>query len=90
MSSRFVLAGRVDSTCFNLYLADRFGSHPLQELTVPSYVSNDTLLVGGEGGDKGVAEQGGQEQNERPSMLVLTGPNYSGKSVYQKQVLQQS
>jgi DNA mismatch repair protein MSH5 len=54
------------------------GRHLLQELTAPSFVPNDTLLVGG----------GGQDDNAPvgPSMMLLTGPNYSGKSVYQKQV----
>lgn len=56
----------------------RGGRHLLQELCVPSFVPNDTFLVGG-GGEDGDAPVG-------PSMLLLTGPNYSGKSVYQKQV----
>ncbi|EXJ86901.1 hypothetical protein A1O3_03855 [Capronia epimyces CBS 606.96] len=51
------------------------GRHLLQEMSVASFVPNDTFLVGGGGG--GI---------EGPSMLILTGPNYSGKSVYQKQV----
>ncbi|KAL8671222.1 MAG: hypothetical protein Q9168_004276 [Polycauliona sp. 1 TL-2023] len=73
------------------------GRHPLQELTVPSYVTNDTV-IGGEGMDN----QAGRidvarattafhsatstaTQNQ-PSMLIMTGPNYSGKSVYLKQI----
>ncbi|KAF2120478.1 muts domain V-domain-containing protein [Lophiotrema nucula] len=75
------------------------GRHLLQELTVPSFVANDTHLAGG----------CGQEDNEHvdslrtrihpsssslrtskrrdgSSTLILTGPNYSGKSVYLKQV----
>lgn len=50
----------------------------LQEMTVSSYVPNDALLAGG------IQQQG--EDNSVPSMLLLTGPNYSGKSVYMKQV----
>ena len=50
--------------------------HILQEMTVSSYVPNDTLLMGGME----------QSESERPSMLLLTRPNYSGKSVYMKQV----
>lgn len=49
------------------------GRHLLQEMTVASFVPNDTFLSGG-------AESHG------PAMTILTGPNYSGKSVYLKQV----
>ncbi|KAL2835892.1 muts domain V-domain-containing protein [Aspergillus pseudoustus] len=65
------------------------GRHMLQELTVSSYVPNDTFLVGGS------IEQSAEHSNRAPetlgtgsspSMLLLTGPNYSGKSVYMKQV----
>ncbi|KAI1610151.1 DNA mismatch repair protein MSH5 [Exophiala viscosa] len=56
----------------------RGGRHLLQELCVPSYVPNDTFLVGGGGEDP--------DAPDGPCMLLLTGPNYSGKSVYQKQV----
>ncbi|KAH7388768.1 muts domain V-domain-containing protein [Pyrenochaeta sp. MPI-SDFR-AT-0127] len=79
------------------------GRHIVQELTVSSFVPNDTFLVGGSGND---ASPDRVDQNysteifqrtspptrntcarkEAPSMLVLTGPNYSGKSVYLKQV----
>ncbi|EXJ68589.1 uncharacterized protein A1O5_08383 [Cladophialophora psammophila CBS 110553] len=52
------------------------GRHLLREMTVPSFVANDTFLVGGNG----------QTDSAGPSMILLTGPNYSGKSVYQKQV----
>ncbi|EXJ88115.1 hypothetical protein A1O1_05043 [Capronia coronata CBS 617.96] len=55
------------------------GRHLLQEMAVPSFVPNDTFLVGGSGPDQ-------NPRSEGPSMLILTGPNYSGKSVYQKQV----
>ncbi|KAL8631563.1 hypothetical protein Q9189_002669 [Teloschistes chrysophthalmus] len=74
------------------------GRHPLQELTVPSYVANDTYLVGG----KGVVGQclseetkhdhvdahsrAAAETQTEPSMLIMTGPNYSGKSVHLKKV----
>ena len=60
-------------------------------MTVSSYVPNDTFLVGG------ISEEGPnqddlddtsdvEETMQHPSMLLLTGPNYSGKSVYMKQV----
>ena len=53
------------------------GRHPLQELVVPTFIENDTCLVGG-----------GSDVNEinAASVLLLTGANYSGKSVYLKQV----
>ena len=80
-----------------------FSSHPLQELTVPVYVPNDTILVGGCGrpspteshevqAGNGKANRGvsheipDSDALEGPSMLMMTGPNYSGKSVYLKQV----
>nr|POE47349.1 dna mismatch repair protein msh5 [Quercus suber] len=77
------------------------GRHLLQELTVPSYVTNDTYIVGGVGDEEVSGDtQGYQSQGTRatdslsdeqqpiegPSTVLLTGPNYSGKSVYLKQV----
>ncbi|KAF7180538.1 hypothetical protein CNMCM7691_009829 [Aspergillus felis] len=62
------------------------GRHILQELTVPSYVPNDTFLVGGSWETGSRASQEVLENPHGPSMLILTGPNYSGKSVYMKQV----
>ncbi|KAK8216575.1 muts domain V-domain-containing protein [Phyllosticta capitalensis] len=71
------------------------GRHLLQELTVPSYVANGTNLVGfteyeEHGSSPSVS---GQDTDRRsiddadgPNMLIMTGPNYSGKSVYMKQV----
>lgn len=74
--------------------------HPLQELTVPSYVPNDTFLIGGSRGELQIHNHGDgdystaqssqefskSEDLEGPSMLMMTGPNYSGKSVYLKQI----
>ena len=88
--------------CVKNILSD-FGRHPLQELKVPAYVSNDTLLIGGPGppdstefkkveaGEDEVTRGISQattysEPLEGCSMLIMTGPNYSGKSVYLKQV----
>ncbi|EAW22755.1 MutS family protein MSH5 [Aspergillus fischeri NRRL 181] len=62
------------------------GRHILQELTVPSYVPNDTFLVGGSSETESRVSQKVLENLHGPSMLILTGPNYSGKSVYMKQV----
>ncbi|QKX55952.1 uncharacterized protein TRUGW13939_03051 [Talaromyces rugulosus] len=61
------------------------GRHPLQELMVSSYVPNDVHLRGGCGSqsDSDITDQ---NLSHTPSMLMLTGPNYSGKSVYMKQV----
>ncbi|KAI7782338.1 hypothetical protein LA080_013613 [Diaporthe eres] len=62
------------------------GRHPLQELVVPSFIANDTLLLGGSG-DRAADETIVSDlMGEVPSMLVMTGPNHSGKSVYLKQV----
>lgn len=58
-------------------------SHPLQELCVPAYVENDTFILGGPGSDPPSSPS---PTTDGPSALLLTGPNYSGKSVYLKQV----
>ncbi|EAU38965.1 predicted protein [Aspergillus terreus NIH2624] len=68
--------------------------HILQELTVSSYVPNDTLLMGGNSDSVNHAPRDGMGvhtprvvgSERAPNMLLLTGPNYSGKSVYMKQV----
>ncbi|KAI9713851.1 MAG: MutS protein msh5 [Bogoriella megaspora] len=70
------------------------GRHPLQELTVPSFVANDTFILGalnearGDGTRLRTPSQSPQDTlyGTGPSLLLLTGPNYSGKSVYLKQV----
>ena len=77
-----------------------FISHLLQALTVPSYINNDTFIIGGPGSN---LETRDDELNndcletlsrrgsagveiERPSTLIMTGLNYSGKSVYLQQI----
>jgi DNA mismatch repair protein MSH5 len=71
----------------------------LQELTVPSFVPNDIFLVGGAGSDNPNQESEmhtdpmldhdketpDSDGISAPSMLMMTGPNYSGKSVFLKQ-----
>ncbi len=61
---------------------------------------NDTFLVGGPGTNSSDQEYEGPDESRKdvsqsihdpgtcdgPSMLMMTGPNYSGKSVYLKQV----
>lgn len=65
-------------------------------MTVPSFVANDIFLVGGAGLNAGTqddnicTESEGRafqalSSQEAPSMLIMTGPNYSGKSVLLKQ-----
>lgn len=63
------------------------GRHPLQELVVPSFIANDTLLVGGSSDDDEGHDIIQESDSDRPpSVMVMTGPNHSGKSVYLKQV----
>jgi DNA mismatch repair protein MSH5 len=75
------------------------GRHLLQELTVPAFIVNDTFIVGGDGSEHPNSRpQSSVEQQSPcpgainpqvtgPSMILMTGPNYSGKSVYLKQVV---
>ncbi|KAL5442551.1 hypothetical protein PMIN05_004025 [Paraphaeosphaeria minitans] len=75
-------------------IAIKGGRHLLQELSVSSFVPNNTSLVGGTNFDAmgediildNSPEHRAHARQSRPSMLILTGPNYSGKSVYLKQV----
>ncbi|KAL2370504.1 hypothetical protein RJZ57_005077 [Blastomyces gilchristii] len=68
-------------------------SHLLYEVTVPTFIPNDTLIVGGNGREGSPPNTSTQSletsvevaETQGPSMLLLTGPNYSGKSVYLKQ-----
>ncbi|EDN03922.1 hypothetical protein HCAG_01787 [Histoplasma mississippiense (nom. inval.)] len=69
------------------------GRHLLHEVTVPTFIPNDTLIVGGNGRERSPPNTSslsldtsvGVADTEGPSMILLTGPNYSGKSVYLKQ-----
>jgi DNA mismatch repair protein MSH5 len=65
-----------------------FSRHPLQELTVASYIPNDINLCGGCGARQlgTVIHSAILRHSNAPNMLLLTGPNFSGKSVYMKQV----
>jgi DNA mismatch repair protein MSH5 len=69
------------------------GRHLLQELTVSAFIANDTFIVGGNGTERSESaarhspqSEAANPQLEGPSMILMTGPNYSGKSVYLKQV----
>lgn len=69
-------------------------SHMLHEATVSSFVPNDTFIVGGRGAAENTPDAISTnpeldptgETTLGPSMLLLTGPNFSGKSVYLSQV----
>ena len=59
----------------------------MQELTVPSYVANDTKIASGPGRstDNNATRDSLAQEANLPAMLIMTGPNYSGKSVFLKQ-----
>ena len=58
------------------------GRHLLQELVVPSFIANDCQLGSSESEPVNASSPGAMYT----SMMVMTGPNHSGKSVYLKQV----
>ncbi len=66
------------------------GRHPLQELVVPSFIPNDCSIAGGPGDETELQNPGSpvtdESEPDMPNLVVLTGPNHSGKSVYLKQV----
>lgn len=74
MEHRLVKPRFVDHNVIDI----RGGRHILQEMVVPSYVPNDTILRGG--------DCNAEEYQDAPFITILTGPNYSGKSVYQNHV----
>ncbi|KAL9109439.1 MAG: hypothetical protein Q9227_005947 [Pyrenula ochraceoflavens] len=60
------------------------GRHLLQEMMVPSFVPNDLVLAGGsDSNDSDSSPLTGSHSN-LPTTLLLTGPNYSGKTIYLK------
>lgn len=72
--------------------------HILQELAVSSYVPNDAFVVGGEAdsdtsfrssslaSESSTPTKATNSHPRGPLTLLMTGPNYSGKSVYLKQI----
>lgn len=78
-----IKGGRYELTSQVVFILLTDIRHILQELTVASYVPNDTYLTSGTTLD---ANETTSSVNCDPSMLILTGPNYSGKSAYIKQV----
>ncbi|WAR62693.1 hypothetical protein PtB15_15B280 [Puccinia triticina] len=62
------------------------GRHPLVEGCVESYIPNDTHLVANSTSTSQRKKRKGAESYMGNPMIVLTGANFSGKSVYLKQV----
>lgn len=63
------------------------GRHPLQELGAKTFVENDIFCVGSEMDQTLGAQDTDRtiEEPEHPNLILLTGANYSGKSVYLRQ-----
>ncbi|KAH9841446.1 DNA mismatch repair protein MutS [Rhodofomes roseus] len=69
----------------------RQGRHPLQELVVDTFVPNDALLLGGCGvgvelDDRSEDDASHDGARDKNSIVVCTGANACGKSVYLKQI----
>ncbi|GAA6050088.1 hypothetical protein NBRC10513_001384 [Rhodotorula toruloides] len=67
------------------------GRHPLSELCVDTFVPNNTSLTGGLGIKRsadGVDEKPDLHEisQDEKSVIIVTGANFSGKSVYLKQI----
>ncbi|KAI9259590.1 DNA mismatch repair protein MutS [Phascolomyces articulosus] len=66
------------------------GRHPLQELCVDVFIPNDTHLVGGNvaASSRNTARSSEEDtsKNTANSVALLTGANFSGKSVYLRQI----
>lgn len=64
-----------------------FTRHPLQELCVDIFVANDIKIAGGNGiiTNENV-DNDSATSSAYKSIMLLSGANYSGKSVYLKQV----
>ncbi|KAI9616097.1 hypothetical protein KEM48_005354 [Puccinia striiformis f. sp. tritici PST-130] len=62
------------------------GRHPLVESCVESYIPNDTHLVANSISKHPRKKRRGAQSYTGNPMIILTGANFSGKSVYLKQV----
>ncbi|KAK6359117.1 MutS protein msh5 [Orbilia brochopaga] len=66
------------------------GRHPLQERCVTVFVPNDTNIQGGAGENAENINSNSMDEDDDDEagkcMMIVTGPNFSGKSVYLKQV----
>ncbi|KAL1306915.1 hypothetical protein AAFC00_005558 [Neodothiora populina] len=78
---------RPDLTGRNI-ISIKGGRHILQELSVASYVPNDTFIAASQAAVVGEdrPNRTARDRSDGPSVVLVTGPNYSGKSVYLKQV----
>ncbi|KAG5735367.1 Prohibitin-2 [Termitomyces sp. T112] len=73
----------VDDNIIDIYQ----GRHPLQEQVIDTFVPNDALLVGGTG--SGPTFRNGKDisdSEQQNSVLLCTGANACGKSIYLKQI----
>lgn len=59
------------------------GRHPIKELSENTFVPNDLSCVGRE--SSGLEAINLQDEDDSPNLILMTGANHSGKSVYLKQ-----
>ncbi|KAJ2929766.1 hypothetical protein H1R20_g7314, partial [Candolleomyces eurysporus] len=61
------------------------GRHPLHELILDAFVANDARVIGGAGVGAS-PDYPDESEDEWNSVLLCTGANACGKSVYMKQI----
>lgn len=71
--------------CEDVVLDIRDGRHPIQELVDENFVANDVYAVGGTPSSNHSESSSSSQEKTGNSIVICTGANASGKSIYLKQ-----